>query len=97
MVPHLWFDKEAKEAAEFYAATFGGDSKVKNVNVLHDTPSSDVDVVMFNVWGFPFMAISAGPRGGVVHSVLRHAGRNRLLLEETFRRAGIGAVRLAQR
>jgi hypothetical protein len=24
IVPHLWFDKEAKEAAEFYAPIFDG-------------------------------------------------------------------------
>src|SRR5688572_7230021 len=60
ITPHLWFDKEAKEAAEFYTSVFP-DSKVTNVTVLHDTPSGDCDVVSFNVWGREFMAISAGP------------------------------------
>ncbi len=60
IVPHLWFDKEAKEAAEFYASVFPN-SSVKNVSTLHDTPSGDADVVSFELMGSPFMAISAGP------------------------------------
>ena len=75
ITPHLWYDKEAKEAAEFYVSVFGnpafapstplgataGTSKVKSVNTLHDTPSGDADVVSFELWGYQFMAISAGP------------------------------------
>jgi predicted 3-demethylubiquinone-9 3-methyltransferase (glyoxalase superfamily) len=60
ITPHLWFDKEAKEAAEFYAAVFP-DSAVTHVSSIHDTPSGDVDIVSFKVWGYSFMAISAGP------------------------------------
>lgn len=61
ITPHLWFDKEAKEAAEFYVQVFGYGSKVTNVTTLHDTPSGDADVVSFEVWDYKFMAISAGP------------------------------------
>ena len=60
IVPHLWFDKEAKEAAELYASVFLG-SKITNVTTLHDTPSGDSDIVSFDLSGQPFMAISAGP------------------------------------
>lgn len=60
IIPHLWFDKEAKEAAEFYASVFP-DSKVTNITQLHDTPSGDVDTVSFEIMGCKFMAISAGP------------------------------------
>jgi predicted 3-demethylubiquinone-9 3-methyltransferase (glyoxalase superfamily) len=60
IIPHLWFDKEAKEAAEFYCSIFPN-SKVKSVKTLHDTPSGDADVVSFELDGNPFMAISAGP------------------------------------
>jgi predicted 3-demethylubiquinone-9 3-methyltransferase (glyoxalase superfamily) len=38
--PHFWFDKEAKEAAEFYCTVFP-DSKITNLTVLHDTPLGD--------------------------------------------------------
>jgi predicted 3-demethylubiquinone-9 3-methyltransferase (glyoxalase superfamily) len=60
IVPHLWFDKEAKEAAKFYCSVFP-DSNVANVTTLHNTPSGDVDTVSFDLWGQKFMAISAGP------------------------------------
>jgi predicted 3-demethylubiquinone-9 3-methyltransferase (glyoxalase superfamily) len=60
IVPHLWFDKEAKEAAEFYASVFPS-SKVTNVTTLHDTPGGDTEVVSFELFGQPFQAISAGP------------------------------------
>jgi predicted 3-demethylubiquinone-9 3-methyltransferase (glyoxalase superfamily) len=58
---HLWFDKEAKEAAEFYVKAFGGDSKIKTINTLEGTPSGSVDIVDFNLLGEEFTAISAGP------------------------------------
>jgi predicted 3-demethylubiquinone-9 3-methyltransferase (glyoxalase superfamily) len=60
IVPHLWYDKEAREAAEFYCSIFP-DSKVTNITTLHDTPSGDCDIVSFELSGQPFMAISAGP------------------------------------
>ena len=60
IVPHLWFDKEAREAADFYCSVFP-DSKITNVTTLHDTPSGDTDSVSFVLHGQPFMAISAGP------------------------------------
>src|SRR5207249_3390932 len=58
--PHLWFDREAVEAAELYSSTFS-DSRITNVTTLHDTPSGDTDIVSFELFGQPFMAISAGP------------------------------------
>lgn len=60
IVPHLWFDTEAKEAAEFYVAIFP-DSKLKHVTTLRNTPSGDCDIVAFELAGQAFMAISAGP------------------------------------
>jgi predicted 3-demethylubiquinone-9 3-methyltransferase (glyoxalase superfamily) len=58
--PHLWFDTEARQAAEFYCALFP-DSAVEHLGVVRDTPSGDCDVVYFRLAGQPFMAISAGP------------------------------------
>jgi predicted 3-demethylubiquinone-9 3-methyltransferase (glyoxalase superfamily) len=60
IVPHLWFDKQAREAAAFYVSLFP-DSQVDYVTTLRDTPSGDCDVVGFRLAGQPFMAISAGP------------------------------------
>jgi predicted 3-demethylubiquinone-9 3-methyltransferase (glyoxalase superfamily) len=60
ITPHLWFDREAVEAAELYSSTFP-DSRVTDVSTLHETPSGDTDIVSFELFGQPFMAISAGP------------------------------------
>lgn len=60
IIPHLWFDKEATEAARFYTSLFP-ESKITQTNVLHNTPSGDCDVVSFELWNQQFMAISAGP------------------------------------
>lgn len=60
ITPHLWFDREAVEAAEFYCSTFPK-SKITNVSRIYDTPSGDTDIVSFELSGQPFMAISAGP------------------------------------
>ena len=47
---HLWFDKEAKEAAQFYVALFK-DSKAGSTATLHDTPSGTVDLVTIHLRG----------------------------------------------
>lgn len=60
IIPHLWFDSEAVEAAEFYCAALP-DSELTDVTAIPDTPSGDTDVVSFQLWGQPFQAISAGP------------------------------------
>lgn len=61
ITPHLWYDRNAVEAAEFYVDVFGESSRIRNVTTLHDTPSGDCDVVSFDILGHAFMAISAGP------------------------------------
>jgi predicted 3-demethylubiquinone-9 3-methyltransferase (glyoxalase superfamily) len=60
ITPHLWFDTEAVEAARFYCETFP-DSRVTSVVRVPGTPSGDVDTIAFELFGQPFMAISAGP------------------------------------
>ncbi len=61
IIPHLWFDREAVEAAEFYVSTFGKDSKIQGVSRLDNTPSGSTDIVAFSLLGREFQAISAGP------------------------------------
>ena len=60
ITPHLWFDKEAKEAAEFYTSVFAK-SRIKGTTTLHNTPSGSVDIVTIELLGQEFMLISAGP------------------------------------
>ena len=64
IVPHLWYSKEAEEAARFYASIFPK-SKVDRVTTMQaESPSGpprSVSVVEFTLFGQSFMAISAGP------------------------------------
>lgn len=60
ITPHLWFDREALEAARFYASVFP-DSQIDHVGQVRDTPSGDCELVWFRLGGQPFQAISAGP------------------------------------
>lgn len=60
----LWFEKDAEEAAKFYAATFP-DSKVTNVfyapSDFPDGKKGDALTVEFTVVGIPCIAINGGP------------------------------------
>ncbi len=62
--PHLWYSKEAEEAARFYVSIFP-DSRVDHVtSLLSESPSGppgSVKVVDFTLLGQRFQAISAGP------------------------------------
>jgi predicted 3-demethylubiquinone-9 3-methyltransferase (glyoxalase superfamily) len=60
IIPHLWFDKEAKDAAGLYTSIFPG-SKLHQSITLHNTPSGSVEPVSFELAGQSFQAISAGP------------------------------------
>ncbi len=70
--PHLWYTKEAEEAAHFYASLFK-DSRVDRVTpLLVDTPSGpagSVKVVDFTLFGQRFQAISAGPQDAFNHAI----------------------------
>jgi predicted 3-demethylubiquinone-9 3-methyltransferase (glyoxalase superfamily) len=57
--PHLWFDQEVKEAAEFYTALMPN-SAINYVNQIH-TPSGDCDLVEFTFAGQSFLGINGGP------------------------------------
>jgi len=70
--PHLWFTKEAEEAAAFYASIFP-DSRVERVTpLLVDSPSGpagSVKVVDFTLFGQRFQAMSAGPLDPFNHAI----------------------------
>ena len=57
---HLWYDKEAVEAAEFYASVFR-EAKITGNTAIHDTPSGSVDIVDLDIAGHAFTLINAGP------------------------------------
>src|SRR5262245_12502626 len=61
----LWFNKNAEEAAKFYAATF----RDSRVTAVHKSPSDypdgkagDVLTVEFTVLGQPFLGLNGGPQ-----------------------------------
>lgn len=60
IIPHLWYDKEAIEAARWYVELFE-DSGIIHTGTIQDTPSGDAQTVDFQLAGMRFSAISAGP------------------------------------
>jgi predicted 3-demethylubiquinone-9 3-methyltransferase (glyoxalase superfamily) len=60
ITPHLWFDKEAQEAAKLYTSVFEN-SKIKNSVTLHNTPSGDADIITISLAGQEFMLLNGGP------------------------------------
>ena len=72
ITPHLWYSREAEEAAKFYASIFPN-SRVDRVTALpSDSPSGpagSVKIVEFTLLGQPFQAISAGPLDPFNHAI----------------------------
>jgi predicted 3-demethylubiquinone-9 3-methyltransferase (glyoxalase superfamily) len=66
----LWFDKEAKEAAEFYVSVFDN-SRINSITTIHN-PSGDAETVAFQIMGYDFTAISAGPYFKINPSISFH-------------------------
>ena len=64
IVPHLWYSREAEEAAHFYAKVFPRSRVDRVTSMPAESPSGppgSVTVVEFTLMGQPFMAMSAGP------------------------------------
>jgi len=61
IVPHLWYDKEAKEAALFYISIFEQSRLVDAKVIRNPPPFGDSEIVSFELAEQQFMAISAGP------------------------------------
>lgn len=59
IIPHLWYNTEAKEAVAFYVDLFGGN--VDWTYTITDTPSGDSDLIQFQLGNMTLAAISAGP------------------------------------
>jgi predicted 3-demethylubiquinone-9 3-methyltransferase (glyoxalase superfamily) len=60
ITPHLWYDKEAREAAGLYTSVFPN-SRIVSASALDNTPSGSVDMLTVELWGQRFLFISAGP------------------------------------
>ncbi|GMV39076.1 MAG: VOC family protein [Myxococcales bacterium] len=60
----LWFDKDAEDAARFYAATFPDSSVGAILRAPCDYPggkAGDLLTVEFTVCGLPFIGVNGGP------------------------------------
>ena len=72
ITPFLWYAQEAEEAAQFYASVFPRSRIVRISSLPSESPSGppeSVKVVEFELFGQPFMAISAGPLDAFNHAV----------------------------
>ena len=62
--PHLWYAKEAEEAAKLYVSIFP-DSRIDRVSTLQSEspsgPPGSVKIVDFTLFGQRFQAMTAGP------------------------------------
>jgi predicted 3-demethylubiquinone-9 3-methyltransferase (glyoxalase superfamily) len=63
--PCLWYDKNAEEAAAFYATTFPG----SRIDAMHRAPADypsgkqgDVLTVEMTIFGMPFLLLNGGPQ-----------------------------------
>lgn len=61
IVPHLWYDKDAKEAALFYASLFDNSKLVYARTIKNPPPYNDSEIVSFELAGQPFISTSSGP------------------------------------
>jgi predicted 3-demethylubiquinone-9 3-methyltransferase (glyoxalase superfamily) len=72
IIPCLWYNRQAEEAAKFYASILPN-SKVESVTSLPaespSGPPGSVKIVEFTLLGQPFMAFSAGPLDEFNHSI----------------------------
>lgn len=67
IIPHLWFDAQAEEAAEFYTSVFGG-SGISNITryaragqEVHGREPGSVMTVEFDLAGLRVMGLNGGP------------------------------------
>jgi predicted 3-demethylubiquinone-9 3-methyltransferase (glyoxalase superfamily) len=60
ITPHLWFDKEAVQAAGFFVSVYPN-SRIKKSTMLHNTPSGTVELVTVELFGQELALLSAGP------------------------------------
>ena len=84
IVPNLWFDREAEQAAQFYIAAFGGNGRIlKTMASPPESPSpKDVPMVVeFEVAGHRLVGINGGPTFSFTEAVsleVRVSGQEQL-------------------
>ena len=66
IIPNLWFDRNAEEAANFYTSVFDGHVKgmthyPEAGKEIHGMNAGEVLTVHFEVWGYEMVALNGGP------------------------------------
>jgi predicted 3-demethylubiquinone-9 3-methyltransferase (glyoxalase superfamily) len=67
IVPCLWFDQEAEQAANFYASIFANSQIIRITRYgkagyeIHGKPEGSVQTVVFSLDGQEFTALNGGP------------------------------------
>src|SRR3546814_18576448 len=67
IIPHVWFDSEAEEAATFYASLFPGSERGRVTRYgkegfeQHGQPEGKVMTAEFALAGYEFIALNGGP------------------------------------
>lgn len=93
IIPCLWFDGQAGEAARFYVSTFR-DGRILGVTHYPEgapSPAGTVMTVHFTVLGRTFMALNGGPGFPFTHSVsFMVACATQEELDATWERLGEG-------
>jgi predicted 3-demethylubiquinone-9 3-methyltransferase (glyoxalase superfamily) len=98
IIPCLWFDGQAEEAARFYLSTFQ-DGRILGVTHFPEgtpNPPGSVMTVHFSVFGQTFMALNGGPGYPFTHAVsLMVACATQAELDATWEGLGDGGEPLA--
>lgn len=96
IIPHLWFDREALDAAHLYTSLFEN-SKILSFVTLHNTPSGDADVVSILLAGQEFKLLNAGPFFKFNPSVsFMVACETKEEVEELWKKLSVGGVALME-
>ena len=61
IAPFIWFESDAKDAAEFYVKVFSPDAKITSSQVMEGTPSGTVEIIGIILKGQEFTLMAAGP------------------------------------
>lgn len=68
IIPNLWFDTQAEEAANFYVSVFGQNSGIGNITKysdegkeIHGMNAETVMTVDFHIRGYHFVGLNGGP------------------------------------
>ena len=72
IIPHLWYNTEAEEAAAFYASVLPNSRVDRVTPLMAESPSGppgSVKIVEFTLLGQSFVAFSAGPLDDFNHAI----------------------------